>query len=85
MFLLAELLLSVTHTSRRLLKRADKKSRTWLKELVCEAIGSLTTQVSSRKEILGDTLPANMSAYAAAILNEASDLIGPLVEVAIAS
>jgi hypothetical protein len=78
LFLLAELLLSVAHISRRLLTQADKKSRKWLKELVREAIGSLADQVSSRKESLGDTLPANMSAYAAAALNEASDVIGPL-------
>jgi hypothetical protein len=78
LFLLAELLLSVAHTSRRLLKQADKKSRKRLKELVREAIGTLAAQVSSRKESLGDRLPANMSAYATAALNEASDLIGPL-------
>lgn len=86
LFLLAELLLSVAHTSRRLLKQADRKSRKWLKELVCEAIGLLATQVSSRKETLGATLPANMSAYVAAALKEASDLIVPLPsEVASAS
>ena len=76
LFLLAELLLTVAHTSRRLLKRADKKSRKWLKELICEAIGTLAAQVSTRKESLGDSLPANMSAYATAALNETSDLMG---------
>jgi hypothetical protein len=78
LFLLAELLLSLARTSRRLLKQADKKSRKWLIELVREAIGVLANQVSSRKETLGDTLPANMSAYAAAAIREASELIGPL-------
>lgn len=78
LFLLAELLLSVAHTSRRLLKQADKKSRKWLKELVREALGTLAAEVSSQRESLGDRLPANMSAYATAALNEASDLIGPL-------
>lgn len=77
LFLVTELLLSVAHTSRRLLKQADKKSRKWLRELIREAVGLLATQVSSRKENLGDTLPANMAAYASAALNEASDLIGP--------
>jgi phosphatidylserine/phosphatidylglycerophosphate/cardiolipin synthase-like enzyme len=86
LFLLAELLLSVAHTIRRLLKQADKKSRKWLKELVREAIGLLAFQVSSRKDTLGDALPANMSTYVAAALKEASDLIGPLpTEVANAS
>lgn len=78
LFLLAELLLSVAHSSRRLLKQADKKSRKWLKELIREAIGLLATHVSTRKDSLRDTLPANMAAYVAAALNEASDLIGPL-------
>jgi hypothetical protein len=74
LFLLAELLLSVAHTSRRLLSQADKKSRKWLKELVREAIGTLAAHVSSRKASLGDSLPENMSAYATAALTEASDL-----------
>lgn len=78
LFLLAELLLSVAHTSRRQLKQADKKSRKWLKELIREAIGTLASQVSSTKASLGDHLPVNMSAYATAALNDASDLIGPL-------
>lgn len=78
LFLLVELLLSVAHTSRRQLKQADKRSRKWLKELIREAIGTLVSQVSSTKASLGDRLPANMSAYATAALNDASDLIGPL-------
>jgi hypothetical protein len=78
LFLLAEILLSVAHTSRRLLKQADKKSRKWLKELVHESIVVLAAHVLSRKSYLENTLPANMSAYATAALNEASDLMGPL-------
>lgn len=78
LFLLAELLLAVAHTSRRLLKRADRKSRKWLKELVQEALSLLAVQVSTRVAALEDDLPRNMSAYIAATLREASDLVGPL-------
>lgn len=77
LYLLAELLLSVAHANRRLLKQADTKSRTWLKELIRESICTLAAQVSSRKKSLGNCLPANMSAYATAALHEASDLMGP--------
>jgi len=77
LFLLAELVLSVAHASRRLLKRADKKSRKWLKELVGEAIGTLAEQVSSRQRLLEATLSQNLSAYVAAALQESSKLITP--------
>lgn len=86
LFLLAELLLSTAHASRRLLKQGDKKSRKWLKEMVREALCELAAKVSSRRKALADTLPRNMSAYSAAALKEASDLIGPAAaEVANAS
>ena len=78
LFLLAELLLSVAHTSRRTLKQSDKKTRKWLKELVREAIGLLATKVSLRKEMLGATLPTNMGHYVSAAMKEATDLVGQL-------
>lgn len=76
LFLLAELLLSVAHTARRMLKRADKKTRKWLKELICEALGHLAKQVSLRRELSGTKLPTNMGQYVSAAINEASDLVG---------
>ena len=78
LFLLAELLLSVAQSSRRLLKLADRKSRKWLTELIREAVGLLATQVLARTESLRDTLPANMAAYVAAVLKEASDVPDPI-------
>src|SRR5262249_39708822 len=41
LFLLAELLLAVAHTTRRMLKQADRKTRKWLKELVQESLGTI--------------------------------------------
>ena len=78
LFLLAELLLSVAHTTRRMLKQADKKTRKWLKELIREALGHLASQVSLRKELSKANLPTNMGHYVSAAINEATDLIGQL-------
>lgn len=78
LFLLAELLLSVTHSCRRTLQQADKQTRKWLRELVREAIAVLTTQVSKRMELLGPTLPDNMRTYLSVALHAAADLAGPM-------
>lgn len=77
LFLLAELLLSVDRTGRRMLKRADKRTRKWLKELIDEATGVLVIQVSSRQEDLGSSVAANMGQYLTAALHEANQLINP--------
>lgn len=78
LFLLAELLLSVAHTSSRMLKQADEKTRKWLKELVREAIAVVAKQVSLRREMLGPKLPENMGQYVSAAMKEATDLVGQL-------
>jgi len=76
LFLLVELLLTVANASRRTLKQCDKKTGKWLKELVREAIGVLAIQVSTRREMLGPTIPPNMATYFSAAMKEATDLVG---------
>jgi len=75
LFLLAELLLSVAHSTRRMLKQTDKKTRKWLKELVHEAVAILAKHVSANREILGPNLPTNMGQYVSAAMKEATALV----------
>ncbi len=76
LFLLAELLLSVAQSTRRMLKSSDKKSRKWLKELIREAITNLATQIVSRRDELGASVAANLAQYVSAVLKETADLAG---------
>jgi len=76
LFLLAELLLSVAQSARRMLKSSDKKSRRWLKELIREAITNLASQVESRRDEPGATVAENLAKYVSEVLKETADLAG---------
>ena len=76
LFLLAELLLTVAQSTRRMLKSSDKKSRRWLKELIGEAIINLATQVESRRDDLGVGLTANLARYVSDVLKVTAGLNG---------
>lgn len=78
LFLLAELLLSVAQSTRRILKSSDKKSRKWLREQIREAITNLATQVESRRDELGASVAVNLSQYLSEVLKQTAELTGLL-------
>lgn len=76
LFLLAELLLSVSHSARRLLTRADPKTREWLQELLREVMTAIADKVRTLHDSLEEDHSENMRQYVSKVLEETSGLTG---------
>lgn len=79
LFLLAELLLSVTNTSRKIWNNADGKARRLLIEVLGEGISTLVKQVSTCSDESSESLASNLREYINRVLSEAATLTGQLL------